>query len=54
MKNERLKTISEFEPIKKLEIINPLREYAKKLYEQDVANYNSGNSFGVKIKTICF
>jgi ribosome biogenesis protein MAK21 len=29
-----------YEPIKNLEVINSLRDYGRKLYEQDISNYN--------------
>ncbi len=34
----------EFEPIKNIEVITALRDYARKLYEQDIINYNTCNN----------
>jgi hypothetical protein len=40
--NFQFKNDSEqFEPVKSLEQINSLRDYARKLYEQDIVNYNA-------------
>ena len=32
---------TEYQPIKSIEVMNALRDYARKLYEQDIQNYNS-------------
>lgn len=40
--DQKFKNDSEqFEPVKSLEQINSLRDYARKLYEQDIVNYNA-------------